>query len=127
MNAAPISRIVALIPDRVARVQTGTLFNPAAPGVCSHPERIAHLARFLDWLGPLREVTTDDLHTFGLLTPYARPALEEDAEGDSETPSPMLAPAAEPAPATPAASPFATAPAPTPEPSAPPSLEDAFH
>ena len=126
MNAASVSRILALIPDRVARVQTGTLFNPAAPGVCSHPERVAHLARFLDWLGPLREVTTDDLHTFGLLTPYAKSAIEDEAESDTENTTSMLIPAAQPAPETPVASPLTTAPAPTPEPSAPP-LEDAFH
>lgn len=126
MNGASVSRILALIPDRVVRVQTGTLFNPAAPGVCSHPERVAHLARFLDWLGPLREVTTDDLHTFGLLTPYAKPAIEEEAEGDTETLAATLPPAAQPVPAIPTASPLTTAPAPTPEPSAPP-LEDAFH
>jgi hypothetical protein len=92
MNAAFVSRALSLIPDRVARVQMGTLFNPTAPGGCAHPERLAHLARFLDWLGPLREVTTDDLHTFGLLTPYAKPSIEEEADTEAE---PAPAPAAQ--------------------------------
>ena len=124
MNA--VSRIVALIPDRVARTQTGTLFNPAAPGVCSHPERVTHLARFLDWLGPLREVTRDDLHVFGLLTPYSKPAMEEEAEGDMEptaTPTaPSAAPVAQATPNAPAAPATSVAPA---APATP--FEDAFH
>ncbi|MFN2646760.1 MAG: hypothetical protein ABR570_17365 [Burkholderiales bacterium] len=92
MNAAFLSRTLSLIPDRVSRMQTGTLFNPTAAGGCAHPERLAHLARFLDWLGPLREVTNDDLHTFGLLTPYAKPSIEEEADVDIEpgaTPAPQ--------------------------------------
>ena len=91
MNAALVSRTLALIPDRVPRAQTGTIFNPAAPGVCAHPERVAHLARFLEWLGPLREVTKDDLLAFGLLTPYAKPAIEEEADAEAE-PAPAVPP-----------------------------------
>ena len=126
MNA--VSRIVALIPDRVARTQTGTLFSPAAPGVCSHPERVAHLARFLDWLGPLREVTKDDLLVFGLLTPYAKPAMEEEADGDNEHTAAPAAPAAPLAQATPAEVSTTPAPSATPAaPAAPTSLEDVFH
>jgi hypothetical protein len=119
MNA--VSRTLALIPDRVARTQTGTLFNPAAPGVCSHPERVAHLARFLDWLGPLHEVTKDDLQTFGLLTPYARPAIEEEADADSEQAAAPATPSVATEPATPSAAATPAAPA------APTPLEDAFH
>jgi len=125
MNA--VSRTLALIPDRVARTQTGTLFNPAAPGVCSHPERVAHLARFLEWLGPLREVTKDDLHTFGLLTPYARPVMEEEPEADTEQLATPAAPTAQPLPT---ASATLEAPAAVPTPDAPPAptpFEDAFH
>ena len=86
MNAATVSRTLSLIPDRVARTQTGMLFDPHASGTCAHPERIVHLARFLDWLGPLREVTKDDLRIFGLMTPYGKPAIEAvlDEEPDTE-------------------------------------------
>jgi len=88
MNAAIVSRTLSLIPDRVARAQSGSLFDPNASETCAHPERIVHLARFLDWLGPLREVTKDDLRIFGLMTPYGKPAIasamDEEADGELE-------------------------------------------
>ena len=109
MNAALVTRTLSLVPDRMQRLQTGTLFNPAAPGVCAHPERVAHLARFLEWLGPLREVTKDDLRLFGLMTPYGKPTLDghpdlldghadsldghpEEEAGDPEATVPQAAP-----------------------------------
>lgn len=103
MNAAIVSRTLSVIPDRVIRTQSGSLFDPTATGACAHPERVVHLATFLDWLGPLREVTKDDLRIFGLLTPYGKPAiapLDDDAELDGEldvdvaidaTPQPAIA------------------------------------
>lgn len=84
MNAALVSRTLSLIPDRVARVQSGSAFNPTAPGACAHPERVAHLAQFLEWLGPLRAPTKDDMRVFGLMTPYGRPAIEAAGEDDGE-------------------------------------------
>lgn len=88
MNAATVSRTLSLIPDRVIRTQSGCLFDPQAPGACAHPERITHLAQFLSWLGPLREVTKDDLRVFGLLTVYGKPvgdaATEDEADADLE-------------------------------------------
>ena len=79
MNVGNVVRTLSFVPERVTRVQSGSLFDPASPGVCAHPERVAHLARFLEWLGPLREVTKDDLRLFGLMTPYGKPPL--DGEG----------------------------------------------
>ena len=76
MNVGNVVRTLSFVPERVARVQSGSLFDPTSPGVCAHPERVAHLARFLEWLGPLREVTKEDLQTFGLMTPYGKPALD---------------------------------------------------
>ncbi len=76
MNVGNVSRTLSFVPERVPRVQSGSLFDPASPGVCAHPERVAHLARFLEWLGPLREVTKEDLRTFGLMTPYGKPSLD---------------------------------------------------
>jgi hypothetical protein len=88
MNAAIVSRTLSMIPDRVARTQSGSLFDPNASDACAHPERIIHLARFLDWLGPLREVTKDDLRIFGLMTPYGKPAMasamDEEMDGELE-------------------------------------------
>ena len=98
MNVGNVSRTLSFVPERVARVQSGSLFDPASPGVCAHPERVAHLARFLEWLAPLREVTKDDLRTFGLMTPYGKPSLDggaldgapaEDDGGDPEATQPQ--------------------------------------
>ena len=83
MNAATVSRTLSLIPDRVPRLQSGSTFDPSASASCAHPERIAHLAQFLSWLGPLYPITKDDLRVLGLLTPYGKPAVphvEEEAD-----------------------------------------------
>lgn len=87
MNAAVVARILSSIPDRLPRLQTGSVFDPSAP--CAHPERIAHLLQFLTWLGPLHPVTKDDLRILGLLTPHGKPAmaLAED-EGDDDAVDP---------------------------------------
>jgi hypothetical protein len=106
MNAAMVSRTLSLIPDRVARAQSGSLFDPNAQGARAYPERIAHLAQFLTWLGPLREATKEDLRIFGLVTAYGKPAvgaeLDEESEGDLEVemelppvPEPVALPAEE--------------------------------
>ena len=88
MNAATVRRTLSLIPERVVRAQTGSLFDPQAPGACPHPERIVHLAQFLDWLGPLKALTKDDLRVFGLLSQYGKPVaaspMDEDGEADVE-------------------------------------------
>lgn len=86
MNASIVSRTLALIPERVPRQQMGSSFNPAASGG-AHPERVAHLAPFLEWLGPLREVTKDDLRVFGLLNSYGRPAIAPVDDDDVELPA----------------------------------------
>ena len=86
MNAAIVARTLSLIPDRVPRLQTGSIFDPSAP--CAHPDRVAHLLQFLTWLGPLQALTKDDLRILGLLTPYAKPAIalaEEDGDSDEDT------------------------------------------
>src|SRR5437868_7981949 len=83
MNAAIVARTLSLIPDRVSRMQTGSVFDPSAP--CAHPDRVAHLLQFLTWLGPLQPLTKDDLRILGLMTPYAKPAIslaDEDGEDD---------------------------------------------
>jgi hypothetical protein len=84
MNAAIVSRTLSLIPDRVSRMQSGSAFDPSAAGSCAHPERIAHLAQFLSWLGPLHPITKDDLRILGLLTPYGKPAVALAEEADEE-------------------------------------------
>ena len=83
MNAALVARTLSLIPDRVSRMQTGSIFDPSAP--CAHPERVAHLLQFLSWLGPLQPLTKDDLRVLGLMTPYPKPTMAlADDEGDED-------------------------------------------
>lgn len=84
MNAATVTRVLSLIPDRIARTQMGGLFDPQNGAACAHPERIVHLAQFLNWLGPLQPLTKDDLRLFGLMTPYGKPAIEAVAEDEAD-------------------------------------------
>jgi len=104
MNAAIVSRTLSLIPERVIRAQSGSLFDPKAPGACPHPERTTHLAQFLDWLAPLKELTKDDLRVFGLLTAYGKPAAEAHVDEDADL---ELEAEIEPAVAVPVAAPLA--------------------
>jgi len=84
MNAAIVARTLSLIPDRVSRMQTGSIFDPSTP--CAHPERIAHLLQFLTWLGPLQPVTKEDLRILGLMTPYPKPTMAlADEDDDDDT------------------------------------------
>lgn len=96
MNAAIVARTLSLIPDRVPRVQSGSAFDPAVPSRCAHPERIVHLAQFLGWLGPLHPITKDDLHVFGLMTPYGKPAMLAVADEDEAEAGPKLQPEVKP-------------------------------
>lgn len=62
---------------------SGTPFAvPAAS--CSHPERLAHLVGFLNWLSPLGALAKEDQHRLGLLAAHARPAIAEDEEPAEE-------------------------------------------
>lgn len=85
MNAAIISSIVSLIPERIARVQTGAAFTTEGSSG-RYPGRVSHLAQFLGWLSPLNAITKDDQHILGLLHANGRPvhANEMDDEGDAE-------------------------------------------
>lgn len=84
MNAAIVAQTLSLIPDRVPRMQSGSAFDPNAPACCAHPDRITHLAQFLNWLGPLHPITKDDLRILGLMTPYGKPAIAAAEEADEE-------------------------------------------
>ena len=84
MNAATVTRVLSLIPDRIARTQMGGLFDPQNAVACAHPDRIAHLAQFLNWLGPLQPLSKEDLRLFGLMTAYGKPAMEASAEEEMD-------------------------------------------
>jgi len=73
MQAANVSRTLSLIPDRTPRALTGSAFTEEEAMRSERPERIAHVMRFLSWLGPLNPLTKDDLRILGLLNTYGKP------------------------------------------------------
>jgi hypothetical protein len=83
MNKATIDRIVSLIPERVARQPSGVAFMPEV-SVCRYPERVAHLAQFLNWMSPLNPITKDDQRIFGLLNEQGRPVHAADMEDEAQ-------------------------------------------
>ena len=89
MDAASVRAVMDLIPERVARLQSGSAFAPADAGA-RHAERIARLARFLHWLSPLETLPRDEQQALGLLNAAGRPVhaadLEDDAEMELEEP-----------------------------------------
>jgi hypothetical protein len=82
MSAAMISRIVSLIPERVARVQSGAGFH-STESPSRYPERVSHLAQFLSWLSPLNAISKDDQHILGLLHANGRPVHANETEEES--------------------------------------------
>src|SRR3979409_398875 len=80
MNASTVHRIISLIPERVARAQSGALFTMT--GACRHPERIAYLSRYLQWLNPLNPVSRDDQQLLGLLLANGRRVHAGDVEDE---------------------------------------------
>src|SRR5712664_3318260 len=82
MNAATVHRIISLIPERVACVQSGALFTTS--GACRHPERIAYLSRCLQWLSPLNPVSRDDQQMLGLLLANGRMVHAGDVEDEAD-------------------------------------------
>ena len=78
MNGAVVFRLISLIPDRMPRGQTGSVFN----GVNS--QQLEPLSRFLSWLGPLNPISKEDQQLLGVRAVAAKPLSEgEDAAGDS--------------------------------------------
>lgn len=83
MNAARVVNVLSLIPERVARVPSGTFFQAQA-AACRHPERFAHLLTFLQWLSPLTVLTREDQQQLGLLSASGRPMHAADEEDEAE-------------------------------------------
>ena len=84
MDAATVHRLLALIPDRLVRAQSGTLFTAEEAAQARDAERVEYMARFLNWLSPLNPITREDQRALGLLTAQARPghAMEEADDAD---------------------------------------------
>ena len=71
--------LLALVPERLARLPTGMAFDPQSCAT-RHPERLAHIAGKLSWLTPLEALTTDDLRILGLVNAAGRPEHSADLE-----------------------------------------------
>ncbi len=87
-----LERITAIVPERVARLPSGTAFD-AQHAATAHPERLAHLALRLGWLTPLVAEDTESQQRLGLLNAAGRPLQGggEDGEGLSEEAEDALA------------------------------------
>jgi hypothetical protein len=80
MNAATVSRVMSLIPDRITRTQSGTAFAGVGATSCVHPERVALLVEFLHWLSPVYPTTRDDQMRLGLFASKQVQHEEDEAE-----------------------------------------------
>ena len=76
MDGSAVSRLIALVPDRVARSQSGSLFNRDSS------ERAVLLAKFLGWLGPLSPITREEQQALGVRSGGPRPLSDEDGAAD---------------------------------------------
>jgi hypothetical protein len=72
MDASTIARVVSLIPERIARVQSGSVFTPEQACASRYPERLALIMQKLDWLTPLTFLTKDEQRDLGLLSANGR-------------------------------------------------------
>lgn len=79
-----ISRLLALIPERSARLASGTRFEPSA-AACAHPERIAAVSQLLSWMTPLGALTRDEQLRLGIAATGPRPADAAEEAEDAET------------------------------------------
>ena len=90
MDAALVSRLMSLVPDRSARAQSGSVFSPSEAAACRYPDRMSYLGRFLHWLGPLDPMSKEDQQILGVHSSGGRPlmageeAVDEMGELDDE-------------------------------------------
>jgi hypothetical protein len=86
MDPSKMSKIVAAVPDRTARLRSGTPFF--LPGASSpHSAQVAHLAQLLHWLTPLTALNEEDQRALGCLSSHGRLPRsddEDEVEGDRE-------------------------------------------
>lgn len=80
MSRASVHRILSLIPERVARSQSGLPFVPGESSCC-FPERLSYLAGHLQWLSPLQPIGNDERRLLGFGAAQARPAETTAATG----------------------------------------------
>ena len=79
MNQAMVSKIVSLVPERMARLQSGTRFMlPKDEGT-----QVACLAPLLHWLTPLKVIGEEEQRALGLYALHGKAAKRYD-EDDEE-------------------------------------------
>lgn len=84
MDAALVSRLISLVPDRSARAQSGSVFSPSEAAACRYPDRMSYLGRFLHWLGPLDPMSKEDQQILGVRSSGGRPLMAgEEAVDDA--------------------------------------------
>jgi hypothetical protein len=76
MNGTTVFRLISLIPDRVARTQTGGLFDRAGS------EKVELLSRFLGWLSPLNPTSKEEQQLLGVRAGGAKPLAEGEEAGE---------------------------------------------
>jgi len=84
MNPSLLAKIVALVPDRMPRVQSGTPFAageaPGGPG-----PQVASLGRLLHWLTPLSQLNEEEQRALGVLALHGKTARrDDDDEADDD-------------------------------------------
>ena len=82
MNAAAMSRVLSLIPERNVRALSGTLFTDDEAARAQHADRVQYVARFLSWLTPLNPISKEHQRFLGLLATHARPDQADDESGE---------------------------------------------
>lgn len=78
MDAANVLRLISLIPERGARVQSGSRFS--ADGSA----KMELMRRFLHWLGPLESLTREEQQLLGVRAGGAKPLAEGEEAGEAE-------------------------------------------
>ena len=86
MNPSVLSRIVSLVPERLARVPSGTTFALQSAAT-RHPERLEHLALQLSWLTPLVSQDKESQQRLGLLNAAGRPIMAPELADPESEPS----------------------------------------
>jgi hypothetical protein len=76
MDGAVVFRLISLIPDRMPRGQTGSLF------IGGNSQQLEPLSRFLSWLGPLNPISKEDQQLLGVRAVATKHLSEDEAAGD---------------------------------------------
>ena len=77
MEGTAVLRLISLIPDRTARAQTGTHFQPDGS------PKMALIRRFLHWMGPLDSLTREEQQALGLRA-GGRSLEEGETDGEAD-------------------------------------------